>query len=384
MIKNKLSKIAGALLASTVMISSASATTITLQYDDTSGFSGVTGEKALSGFQEAASFWEGMFTDDVTVNLAIGFEALDTGILGSTGSNSFSWTNDAFNYYLGQDATSALDNIAINNLSCNTGQTASQNSATCGVDFLDLERATDENDSWYTELDQDGSRDNYFLNVNTANAKAMGIDVVGFGIMTADDADANITFSSNYDFDYDASDGIDGYDFVGVAIHEIGHALGFVSGVDTYDHWNAQKYFGNAVPELDNYAIASTLDLFRYSDRSAAEGFGVKDWRPGANTYFSVDGGTTNLGAFSTGRNFGDRQQASHWKDHTGLGIMDPTANFNSAMHISALDLAAFDVIGWDLSAAARAVPEPSSMVLLGLAAAGLLTSRRRKLSLKK
>jgi hypothetical protein len=384
MIKSKLSRIAGALLASTVMMSSASATTITLQYDDTSGFSGVTGEKALSGFQEAASFWESMFTDDVTVNLAIGFESLDAGILGSTGSNSFGWSNNAFNYFLGQDATSALDNTAINNLSCNYGQAASPDGATCAVDFLDLERATDENDSWYTELDQDGSKDNYYLNVNTANAKAMGIDVVGMGIMAADEADANITFSSNFDFDYDATDGIEGYDFVGVAIHEIGHALGFVSGVDTYDYWNAQQYFGNPVPELDNYSNASILDLFRYSDLSSGLGFGVKDWRPGANTYFSVDGGITNLGGFSTGRTWGDGQQASHWKDNSGLGIMDPTADFNSAMSVSALDLAGFDAIGWDLSAAARAVPEPTSIMLFGLAVAGLFTSRRRKLTVKK
>ena len=64
---------------------------------------------------------------------------------------------------------------------------------------------------------------------------------------------------------------------------------------------------------------------------------------------------------------------------------MDPTADFNSAMRITGLDLQAFDAIGWDLSAAAAArVPEPTSIMLFGLAAAGLLTSRRRKLTLKK
>jgi hypothetical protein len=370
------------------MISSASATTIALNYDDSSGFTGEKGAKALAGFQEAAAFWESMFTDDITVNLDIKFSALGDGILGSTGSNSFGWSTNAFNYFLANDATSSLDNAAVNNMGCNYGQAPSPDGATCAIDFLDLERKTDENDSWYTELDRDGSKDNYYLNVNTATAKAMGIDVVGMGIMAADDADAGITFSSNFDFDYDATDGINGYDFVGVAIHEIGHALGFVSGVDTYDYWNAEKYFGEPVPELDDYPIASILDLFRYSEASAGAGevtgTSVRDWRPGAATYFSVDGGSTNLGGFSTGRNWGDHQQASHWKDNLGLGIMDPTADFNTAMGVTALDLSAFDAIGWDLSLAAKSVPEPTSIMLFGLATAGLLTSRRKKLTVEK
>ncbi|MBK7264236.1 MAG: hypothetical protein IPI03_21390 [Rubrivivax sp.] len=46
--------------------------------------------------------------------------------------------------------------------------------------------------------------------------------------------DAFVQFNSNYAFDHDRSNGIGSgqFDFVGIAAHEIGHALGFVSGVD--------------------------------------------------------------------------------------------------------------------------------------------------------
>jgi len=79
---------------------------------------------------------------------------------------------------------------------------------------------------------------------------------------------------------------------------------------------------------------------------------------------------------FSTGVSTGDGRQAAHWKDNnlTGilLGIMDPTLASGVAISISANDLRALDLIGWD------PVPEPATFVLLG---SGLLVVawRRRR-----
>ena len=38
------------------------------------------------------------------------------------------------------------------------------------------------------------------------------------------------------------------------------------------------------------------------------------------NPYFSIDGGATKSGLFSTGEYFGDGHQAQHWKDESFFG----------------------------------------------------------------
>jgi hypothetical protein len=52
---------------------------------------------------------------------------------------------------------------------------------------------------------------------------------------------------------------------------------------------------------------------------------------------------------------WGDGYQASHWKDDLGLGIMDPTAAPGERLSISALDIEAMDVVGWNLGPSAGA-----------------------------
>ena len=50
-------------------------------------------------------------------------------------------------------------------------------------------------------------------------------------------------------------------DFVGVATHEIGHALGFVSGVDIVDLTSGVGPF--APMDLSDYRVFNVLDLYR-------------------------------------------------------------------------------------------------------------------------
>lgn len=216
-----------------------------------------------------------------------------------------------------------------------------------------------------TFLDNDCDANNSTIRMTLANARALGLYAPAGGLV-----DGNISFSSGFAsiFDFNRGDGIGAgmIDFVGVAAHEIGHALGFISGVDILD-------LNRTVNAPDSaFTYISPTDVFRCSPESVAAGANI-DWAADGRTkYFSLDNCTTTLTTFSQGRTHGDGQQASHWKDNMGIGLLDPTASRGELLAISQLDKQMFDAIGWD-------VPEPASIALFTLGAAALAGSRRRK-----
>lgn len=313
---------------------------------------------ALAGFQIAASYWEARLMDSVQVNIDVDFAALSPGVLGQAGSDQVVVPVSTFFSALGADSTTSYDALALGNLPGLSGLG--------GLSFRT--QANTEGSSLIVSLDNDDSNNNRYLALNTANAKALGL-------YSSTSPDASITFSSGFLWDFDSGDGVGAglQDFVGVAIHEIGHALGFLSGIDTVEMAidgvpGADSPFDLPF-DLDEYAVFSSLDMFRYSSA------GVLDLAVGENSYFSLDGGLTNLGFFSTGTTYGDGNQASHWKDNLALGIMDPTANpAGQANTPSTLDKIALDAIGWDMN---YAVPEPSSLLMLALGS--LMLGRRRR-----
>jgi hypothetical protein len=313
---------------------------------------------AYAGFQAAANRWSSILFDPITVKLSIGFEAMAPNILGGTTHTENYISYSGFRIALNLDRQSSNDIQAVASLP--TGSTipllinrTANNPAGVG--------------SVTPYIDNDGDSNNYFINISTANLKAIGVSPAYGTDLTA--LDGEISFNSSFSWDFNPDNGISSgtYDFVAVAAHEIGHAMGFISGVDVLDY---NSPYGSTYFNDNQFTSVSPLDLYRYSAQSFASG--VIDWTAdNRSKYFSIDAGLSSLAGFSTGVNRGDGRQASHWKDNLALGLLDPTLASGEIGQISALDRLAFDVIGYDTLSG---VPAP--LPLLGGSAA-LLWSRR-------
>jgi hypothetical protein len=355
----------------------------------------VAGTPADAGFAKAAKFWESVITTDATVNIAIAFEDLGPGILGGASSARYLVPIEGVYGQLAATGTSALDAEAVANLRpLKPGGYAGFGA----IDMitpgyvsgnLGIDNAT-------RVFDTDNSFNNTVIVGSGANLRALG-----FGI-DPNAIDVDIAFSTAFDWDFNPSNGVPfgSYDFIGVAIHEIGHGLGFISGADDYDFLGCPNGPGCAVfadyPVNDDW-WGYVMDLYRYSNDPTNVGPGGPqlDWAAGSPSFFSTDGGVTSRGAYSTGTFNGDGWQASHWNANLTcsnfIGVMNPYLCDGQASKVTFADIAAFDAIGWNFAAGvadnpdflfstSSFVPEPGTwaMLIAGFGLTGAALRRRR------
>jgi PEP-CTERM motif len=307
------------------------------------GYQPGTTQEQIKAVELAGNIWSSYLKDtNVVVNIHFGMTngVLPNGVLGGATPGIKKMNYDKFKLGLAADGTANINLLPTSNQS---------------------------SDKYSVKL-QNGSinRNFYELLQTTANNKALGNDLSGH----ASGLDGYIQLQAGINWSYDYAQGTvqnNSFDFVSVVLHEIGHNLGFISSIDVTSNGN-------------NLVLPTFLDMFRYSDASAAQGaidFSVDSMR----RYFSTDGGqsvftvteteeivgnngttqtvtTTYEALLARGKNTslgGDGMQASHWADaNPDVGIMNPLVENNTIRKITKVDLAAMDYIGWDVDYSAQ------------------------------
>ena len=103
-----------AVIAKTLLVPLAPAQATTFNIHNSGGFTA--GTDVYKGFMAAAAYWSSVLTDNVTINLDVGYVPMSTGVLGTTSSHLTSVSAAAAKAALRRDATSALDARAVANL----------------------------------------------------------------------------------------------------------------------------------------------------------------------------------------------------------------------------------------------------------------------------
>lgn len=273
--------------------------------------------EAKAAFIRAAATWEAQIKNPISIIIDVDYgptrfgQTYPSGVLGSTSTPSYRLSFDLMRSRLLSSASS-------------TAETDLYNALPTGTINTDIGALS--------------------------NVHAVGALVRALGVLPADaastDAAPGIGFNSNFSFDFDPSDGIASgkTDFDAVAVHEMGHALGFISNVGAYG------------TTATSSSAVTAWDIFRFRPGTTTATF------TSAQRIMTVDGehrffdGRPELpcstgGPSGTG---GDRRQASHWKDDSlignYIGIMDPTLASGVRKVMTANDLQMLETIGYTIS----------------------------------
>ncbi len=273
------------------------------------------GAAANTAIAQVEAYLESLFHDPVTVTIAVDFQNMGGGVLGATGSNFVS-------------------NVSYSTIRANL------QSDMDGDDFIEGQIPGGSTVPVRYNGSSSTVTNENVMDVNTANYEAFIGSVGG--------TDASMTLNNAFPWDYDPSNGVGGaqWDFQGVMVHEVGHALGFVSAAD----------FTSPFMEL--------LDLYRFQRTDGAGDFNPDGLADFPTTARLVDFNTPNddhnsvlydSGGAETEYRMADGSpdQASHFREQSPpIGLMDPAAgsgeNFWPDFY-DVSDMRMLDAIGWDL-----------------------------------
>ncbi len=184
----------------------------------------------------------------------------------------------------------------------------------------------------------------------TPNLQALGILNANGNLLSPV---PSIGFNSNFAFDLDPTNGISPgqTDFDAVAVHEIGHALGFVSVIGSNTNflrtWDFFRFRPGAVTNLQTFATAQRVNTPGPSPSGGDQVFwdGTREWE---------------VSTARGDRTGGDGQQASHWRDDAQrvnvplpdrkIGIMDPNLAAGVRDTLKFADWKALGIMGWQVT----------------------------------
>jgi RTX calcium-binding nonapeptide repeat (4 copies)/Bacterial Ig-like domain len=252
---------------------------------------------------QVAQYFVSHFTDNVTLNINVGF--------GESGGYSLNGALGMSLTYLLSSSYTQIKNAL----------TADQTSAADASAVASL-------------VGDPTSGGNYWI--STAESKAMGL------LTSTTNIDGSVGFSSSSGiFDHDNSNGVSSgqYDFFAVVAHEFSEVMG------------RMLLTGSTIGGVSN--SYDVLDLFHYSAP------GTHDLSGSVAGYFSADNGTTDLHNFNVSPG-GDR---GDWASSAAHDAFDAYGTPGVIEPISSSDLTALDAIGWN--PASTAPPPPTTAPVL-------------------